>query len=167
MYRLIITILLTGAILSACTDRETIQPEYESQWFSYPDSTYTGRNRLCEVNYYVSGDTLYTSEKYHFLTLVYSWETDSSLAYQHMVFFDREQTDSAGWYRLPLNREAIPREPQTYLSGIVLRSYMGDKYDYKHKPHADAYLYNIFRNVSDDDVRQLTPELQKLLPTIK
>lgn len=156
-----------GVILSACTDRETIQPEYESQWFSYPDSTYTGRATLCKVNYYVSGDTLYTSEKYHFLTLVYSWETDSTLAYQHIVFFDREQTDSAGWYRLPLNREEIPREPQTYLSGIVLRSYMGDKYDYKNKPHADAYLYNIFRGVSDDNVQHLTPELQKLLPIIQ
>lgn len=159
---------LCAIALSACSDSSKTQPEYESRWFTYPDSTRTGRNRLCEVNYYVSHDTLYTSEKYHFLSLVYSWDEDSTLAYSRMVFFDRTQTDSAGWYHLPLNQEDIFwREPGTHLSGIVLNSYIGNKYEYKNKVHADAYLYNNYKRTSEDDVRRLPPQLQKLLPIIK
>ena len=143
--------------------------DFETQWFQYPDSTYLKLENLCVVKYYVSGDTLFTSEKYHFLTLGYSWDEDSTLAYQHMIFFDKsQQSDSNGWYHIVIDKNNIPREPATHISSIALRSYLGDKYDYRNKPHADAHLYNATKEIVAGRERiTLSPQLQKLYSIIK
>lgn len=142
---------------------------YESQWFQYPDSNLRDLHNLLVVKYYVNGDTLFTSEKYHFVSLGYSWDVDTTLAYQHIIFFDRKQKpDSNGWYRTVIDKENIPREPETHISSIALRSYCGDSYDYKHKPHADAMLFNATKEVaSGRDRNVLSPKLLKLYETIR
>lgn len=143
--------------------------DYESQWFQYPDSSYQNLNNLLVVKYYVNGDTIFTSEKYHFITLGYSWDKDSTQAYQHIIFFDRSQSpDSDGWYRIVIDKTNIPREPETHISSIALRSYCGDKYDYKHKPHADAHLFNATKEIgAARDRNTLSPQLSKLYEIIK
>lgn len=137
----------------------------ETAWFSYPNEDRATRTNLCEVNYYVLGDTLFTSEKYHFVTLGYEGETDPEMHYMEIVYFDKMQNpDTDGWYHIVLNRNDIYREPNTRLTSIVLRSYIGDKYDYKDssKPHVNAYLFDIAK-----DNAELTPQLKKLLPIIQ
>lgn len=143
--------------------------DYESQWFQYPDSNLRDLHDLVVVKYYVNGDTLFSSEKYHFVSLGYSWDTDTTLAYSHIIFFDRKQNpDSNGWYRIVIDKENIPREPGTHISSIVLRAYMGEKSDYKHQPHADAHLFNATREVAPGKDRNvLSPELSKLYQTIR
>lgn len=158
------------AILIGCSNTDSVSEGYESQWFSYPDSTYRNRIDVCKVKYYVGGNIIYTSEKYHFLTLAYSWDCDNTLAYQHIVFFDKSQErDAGGWYTIVINRDDIPREPDTHLSGIVLRNYIGDKYTCNTgDPHADAYLYNSSLELSaGKDRNTLSPQLTKLLPIIR
>lgn len=163
-----------STVFNELNDSETASPtaveaEYESQWFQYPDSTCRYLNNLCVVKYYVNGDTLFTSEKYHFVSLGYSWDADSTLAYMHMIFFDRKQEmDSNGWYRIVIDKDNIPREPGTHISSIALRSYMGEKYDYKHNPHADAHLFNATKEVpAGRDRNILSPQLSKLYKTIR
>ncbi len=142
--------------------------QYETGWFSFPDSTYSHRIKLCEVKYYVNQDTLFTSEKYHFLTLGYSWNDDDSQAYQHIIYFDKRQQPCNGWYHIVIDSMTIPREPDTHLSSIVLRSYVGDKYDYKNRPHANAYLFNATTEIeADRDRNKLSKELSKLYNIIK
>lgn len=143
--------------------------DYESQWFQYPDSNCIDLHNLCVVKYYVNDDTLFTSEKYHFVSLGYSWDADTTLAYSHIIFFDRKQNlDRNGWYRIVIDKENIPREPGTHISSIALRAYMGEKYDYKHSPHADAHLFNATKEVAPGrDRKVLSPELSKLYETIR
>lgn len=143
--------------------------DYESQWFQYPDSNLRDLHNLCVVKYYVNGDTLFTSEKYHFVSLGYSRDADTTLAYSHIIFFDRKQEkDANGWYQIVIDKETIPREPGTHISSIALRAYMGEKYDYKHQPHADAHLFNATREVAPGrDRNVLSPELSKLYQTIR
>lgn len=143
--------------------------EYETQMFCYPDSTCRHLIDLCEVRYYVEDSIIYTSEKYHFITLGYSWDNDTTLAYTHMIFFDRRQeADSTGWYKLVIDKNNIPREPGTHISSIALRSYCGDKYDYKHLPHADAMLFNATKEIASARERNtLSPQLSKLYELIK
>lgn len=144
--------------------------DYESQWFQYPDSSCLNLNDLLVVKYYVNGNTIFTSEKYYFMTLGYSWDKDSTLAYQHIIFFDRSQSpNNDGWYQIVIDKTNIPREPDTHFSSIALRSYCGDKYpDYRHKPHADAMLFNATKEiVSARDRNILSPELNKLYEIVK
>lgn len=164
---IIVTIL---AILMGCSYSNNQCQVYETQWFSHPDSTYLNRVEVCEVKYYVDSNKIYTSEKYHFLTLAYSWDNDNTLAYQHIIFFDKSQErNDEGWYQIAINRNEIPREPATHLSGIVLRNYIGEKYTCNTgDPHADAYLYNSSLELSaGKDRNTLSPQLTKLLPIIK
>lgn len=163
-----------STVFNELNDSETasstaVEADYESQWFQYPDSTCLYLNNLCVVKYYVNGDTLFTSEKYHFVSLGYSWDANSTLAYMHMIFFDRKQEmDSNGWYRIVIDKDNIPREPGTHISSIALRSYMGEKYDYKHNPHADAHLFNATKEVTAGRDRNiLSPQLSKLYKTIR
>lgn len=163
-----------STVFTELNDSEIASPttagaDYESQWFQYPDSTCRYLNDLCVVKYYVNKDTIFTSEKYHFLTLGYSWDVDTTLAYTHIIFFDRSQkADSDGWYKLIIDKENIPREPDTHISSIALRSYCGDKYDYKHKPHADAMLFNATKEAgAGRDRNILSPQLSKLYETIR
>lgn len=143
--------------------------DYESQWFQYPDSNLRDLHNLCVVKYYVDGDTIFTSEKYHFVSLSYSWDADTTLAYSHIIFFDRKQNpDNNRWYRIVIDKENIPREPGTHISSIALRSYCGDKYDYKHRPHADAMLFNATKEAgAGRDRNVLSSQLSKLYETIK
>ncbi len=168
---LLVPIMLIALGCTTESRGERNSPSYETAWFSYPDSTYCSRVKLCEVNYYVNGDTLFTSEKYHFLTLVYSWDEDNSMAYQHIIYFDKSQeADPKGWYHIVIDQYNIPRESATHLSGLVLRSYMGEKYDYKKpgQPHANAYLYNATTEIDADRERsKLSKELSKLYEIIK
>lgn len=166
----ILIILLAGLLLAACRPTTSAGTDYESQWFTYTDSVGGPVKQLCEVRYYVNGDTLFTSEKYHFLTLAYSFDDDNSLMYQHIVYFDRtQQPDRNGWYHIVLNREDIPREPGTHLSAIVLRNCITPLRPPKEgEDQANAYLFNATTEMSRGrDRNLLTPQLSKLLPTIK
>lgn len=145
---------------------------FESQWFVYPDTSFRKLHRLCVVKYYVSNDTLYTSEKYHFVSLIYSNDSDNSMMYQHMIFFDKKQnTNVDGWYSVHLDKNSIPREPDTHLSGFVLNAYIGNKYPNavsEHKPHANAYLFNATKEIEYENERdELSEELKKLIDIIK
>lgn len=173
-------VLLTGcknvtkSIFTELNDFDDVAPttgvtDYETQWFQYPDSTAREREDLCVVKYYVNGDTIFTSEKYHFISLGYSWDADTTLAYAHIIFFDRNQNvDSRGWYQLVIDKDNIPREPGTHISSIALRCYCGDKYDYRHRPHADAHLFNATREIwAARDRNVLSPQLEKLYDIIK
>lgn len=181
--KLVIPILLfavgctnhSSSIFTELNDDENVafttgMSDYESQWFQYPDSNLRDLHNLVVVKYYVNGDTLFSSEKYHFMSLGYSWDADTTMAYMHMIFFDRKQNpDSNGWYRIVIDKENIPREPGTHISSIALRSYFGEKYpDYKHRPHADAMLFNATKEVGvGRDRNVLSPQLSKLYETIK
>ncbi len=144
--------------------------KYETQWISYPDSAYRNRTNICEVKYYCEGNIIYTSEKFHFITLAYSWDSDNSMAYQHIVWFVRFQnTDKDGWYKCSIEKSEIPKHPDTHLSGIVLMNYIGNKYEHKvGSPMANAYLYNATEEMAPAKDRNiLSPELKKLYEAIR
>ena len=174
-------ILLVGckpdyrSIFTVLNENEEAAPtrgvtDFESQWFQYPDSTCRNLNNLCVVKYYVNGDTVFTSEKYHFVSLGYSRDEDCTLAYQHIIFFDRSQkSNSDGWYMIRIDKSNIPREPNTHISSIALRAYYGDRYDNTEgRPHADAHLFNATKEVgAASDRNVLSPQLEKLYEFIK
>ena len=142
---------------------------YETQWVSYPDSTYKGRTNLCVVKYYCDGNVIYTSEKFHFISLVYSYDKDNSIVGQHIVWFDKFQNpDENGWYKCEINKNEIPKEPGTHLSGIFLMNYYGDKYQLSvGAPMANAYLYNATNEIGTANDRNiLSTELRKLYNAI-
>ncbi|MCM1139349.1 MAG: hypothetical protein NC453_12335 [Muribaculum sp.] len=141
----------------------------ESAMFTYPDSIdITARHNLCEVQYYVNGDTLFTSERYHFISVAYSWNEDRTVAYHHFIPFDWENPNVKDrWYYVVIAKNAILRNPTTHFSGLVLRNY----YDPTHRLdlgpyHADAYLYNVSNNLLTDRV-ELTPQIKKLNHILK
>lgn len=113
----ILAIALFCFIFASCQRNTTPSvANYETGWFTYTDSIGGPVKQLCEVRYFVHGDTLFTSEKYHFLTLAYSFDDDSTLMYQHIIYFDKEQQpDVNGWYHIVFNRNTIPRESGTHL----------------------------------------------------
>lgn len=166
-------LIVIATIFTACshTTPNDYSAEFETAWFSYPNDDLSSRTDLCEVKYYVNGDTLFTSEKYFFVSLSYCDNDDVSKHYTQFVYFDKAQKpDERGWYHIIFNRNDIWREPNSHLTSIVLRSYMGDKYSYDKPgtPHADAYLYNITDYIHHgQDRKELTPQLKKLLPAIK
>lgn len=144
--------------------------DYESQWIRFPDSTCLKSHDVCVVKYYVEDDVLYTSEKFHTVTLIYSNDKDNSMAYQNMIYFDKEQSpDKNGWYKIRINKDDIQRRPDTHISGIVLRSYIGNKYpQIVGKPHANANLFNSTKEIdTDNDRNELSPQLVKLYQIIK
>lgn len=166
-------LLICMLVMVSCTGQQSEGEAvlYETGMFTIPDSTLRGeRHDIWKVKYYVNGDTLFTSEKYHFLSLVYSYNETNEMAFQHIEFFNKQQAANAdGWYQITLADADIPYEPDTHLSGIVLRSYLGDKYDYKayYHAHADAYLFNnTMEMAADRDRNELTQQLRKLLPYI-
>ena len=104
------------------------------------------------------------------MTIIYSYDTDDSMAYQNMIYFDKKQSpDKNGWYKIKINRDDIQRHPDTHVSGIVLRSYIGDKYPPKvGNPHANAYLFNSTKEIdTDNDRNNLSPQLMKLYSIIQ
>lgn len=139
--------------------------------FSYPYSTLSSLTDLCEVKYYVNGDTLFTSEKYFFVSLSYCDDNDANKRYTQLVYFDKSQVaNESGWYHIVFDRSGIWREPNSHLTSIVLRSYMGDKYNYAKpgNPYANAVLYNITDFIfAGRDRNELTTQIRKLLPAIK
>lgn len=159
-------------ILSGCAgDRqdshETGQPApYETARFIYPSDDRRSWTDLCEVRYYVNGDTLFTSEKYYFVTLSYQDDDDGERQYSQIVYFDKTQDpDSNGWYHLVFDRNDIIREPHSHLTSLVLRSYLGPKYDSSNpeRVHANAYLFNQTDYIfAGRDRNRMTPELKKL-----
>lgn len=167
--------MLATAMLMLVSCTRTTSPEdgteYETAMFSSPDSTLTSRTNLCEVRYYVNADTLFTNEKYFFVSLTFSDDNDADKHYDQFVFFDKsQQPNKDGWFHIIFDRKDIYREPNSHVSAIVLRSYMGDKYDYANPklPHADAYLYNTTDYIAAGRYRnELTPQLSKLLPIIQ
>ncbi len=143
--------------------------DFETQWFQYSDSTGYNLNDLCVVKYYVNGDTIFSSEKYSFASIGYSWDEDTTLAYHNIIFFDQNQKrNKDGWYSIVIEENYIPREPETHLSSIALRSYRGNRYDYKNETHADALLFNVSKEIeAGRDRNVLSPQLKKLYETIK
>ena len=163
--------ILLSCIIFACSQHsKTDTTDYEIQWFTYADSVGGPVKQLCEVRYYVNGDTLFTSEKYHFLTLAYSFDDDNTLMYQHIICFNKDQQpDKNGWFHIVFNRDDIPREPGTHLSGIVLRNCITPLRPTKEgDDHANAYLFNATTEMPRGrDRDKLTPQLSKLLHTIR
>lgn len=164
-------ILLSCVLFTSCNQHNTtVTTDYETQWFTYTDSVGGPVKQLCETKYYVNGDTLFTSEKYHFLTLAYSFDDDNTLMYQHIIYFDKnQQPDRNGWYHIVFTREDIPREPETHLSGIVLRNCITPlRASRVGEGHANAYLFNSTHEMARGRDRNiLSPQLSKLLPIIK
>lgn len=144
--------------------------DFETATFSYPDTAGRGvRHDVCKVSYYVSGDTIFTSERYHYLNLVYSYDADNTMAYHKIIFFDRNQTPEDGWYEIHISQDPPERMEGTHLSGIVLRGYR-DKYHPEGNglPNADAYIYNATKEIATSSEKsELSPQLSKLLLYIK
>ena len=128
---------------------------------------------LCPVLYYAKDGILYTSEKYYVLQLSYSQDSDSTLSYTYLVFFDRTQEPNAdGWYSLDLKDKDIPRIPSTHLSAITLGSYYGGLFtDYSSncvRSRSLGYLYNICNQISEGrEMNTLNDNLENILPYIK
>lgn len=142
----------------------------ETAMFSYPDTAERGvRHDVCPVKYYVSGDTIFTSERYHYLNLVYSYDCDSTMAYHKIIFFDREQTPKDGWYELHISQDPLERMEDTHLSSIVIRGYR-DKYHPEGNglPNADAYIFNATKEIAaSSEKSELSSQLSRLLPYIQ
>ena len=176
--RSVILVLLLGLLALSCQsgqDRSFSNPqdseEYEVSEFTYIPGKGKTREKLCDVKYYVSGDTLFTSEKYHGLSLFYSTDNTNDLSYEYMVFFDiAQKPNKDGWYQLTLKDADIPRIPGAHLSAIIMRNYFGellpDSVMYVGWP--DAVLYNTTQQIRNgQEKKELTPQLSKLLPYIK
>lgn len=148
---------------STITDRKSrlndITPD--SSWFESVEEI-DNREKICEVNYYVSGDTLFTSQKYSVLTLSYSLDVDSFFLYRQTFVFDEKQRQNAdGWYHIILNSDNIYREPATHLSAIVLHRFSNNHDGFR---ESKAYLYEA--TYDDSSYNQLSPQLTKLYPII-
>lgn len=171
-----ISLVLTGILLSGCSERRvSCSPEnpdldYETTTFAYVVDVKKPRAKLCDVKYYVNGDTLFTSEKYRALGLYYSKDDDNSLLYLYMVIFDIKQSPNEGWYFLTLSDKEIPRIPDTHLSAVIMRNYCGEHEEALGPNHkwADAVIYNNAKEVAHrQDRNVMLPQLQKLYPYIK
>lgn len=170
MKNLLFILGLSWLFLTSCKYDTHKDANYETLWFTYTDSVDGPVKKLYKVKYYVNGDTLFTSEKYRFLTLAYSFDDDGTLLYQHIIYFDTDQKqDADGWYHIVFERDEIPREPGTHLSGIVLRNCITPlRPDTIGENHANAYLFNsTIEMPRGRDRNTLSPQLSKLLPAIK
>lgn len=143
---------------------------YETSEFTYLQENRSKRVKLCDVRYYVNGDTIFTSEKYHALFLSYSNDITDNLSYRVAVYFDTsQQANDYGWYYLTLQNKGIPRVPGTILSSIVLRNYIGPLIEEKSGVYwANTVLYNIRKDMFvGQDKNIISPEIHKLLPYFK
>ena len=143
---------------------------YETSEFTYLSDNRSKRVKLCDVRYYVNGDTLFTSEKYHALFLSYSSDSTDNLSYTVAVYFDTsQQANVYGWYYLTLSDADIYRIPLTHLSAIRLRNYYGNLVNLNESYcWPDAVLYNATQEiVYGQDRDTITSQIAKLLPFIQ
>lgn len=178
--------LMTLLLLAACTAKQTPEVPEENVTAqdmagetadSYSESmftTYAGdfepRADFCPVRYYAKDGVLYSSEKYHALSLYYSKDSDNSLSYLYMVIFDRNQeADADGWFSLDLKDADIPRIPDTHLSGVIMKNYYGDlTAGQKNYIWPDAALYNNTKEVGNGrDRKVMDAQIVNLLPYIR
>ena len=176
-FKSFIGLTLTGIFLSGCSSEripespDTPDSDYEITTFAYVVDVKKPRVKLCDVKYYVNGDTLFSSEKYRALSLYYSKNVDNSLSYLYMVIFDIKQSpNDDGWYFLILSDKEIPRIPDTHLSAVIMRNYSGELEEGLGPYHAwaDAVIYNNAKEVAHcQDRNEMTPQLKRLYPYIK
>ena len=172
-----ISLVITGILLSGCADgrvpanQDSPYSDYETTTFAYVVDVTQPRVKLCDVNYYVNGDTLFSSEKYRALSLYYSKDDENSLSYLYMVIFDIKQSpNDDGWYFLTLSDKEIPRIPDIHLSAVIMRNYCGELEEVLEPNHTwpDAVIYNNSKEVAHrQDRNVMMPQLQKLYPYIK
>lgn len=142
--------------------------KYEWQMFCYPEDNELVE--VCPVYYYVSNDTLYTSEKYYYINYLWSSDKDTIMTSSAQVFFDRNQEpNEAGWYaNCVVDKNPLYDHTGTHLSAIILRAYDGPLHPSEGLSNADAYLYNATKEIArSSDRNVLSPELKKLIPYIK
>ena len=143
---------------------------YETSEFTCLPDNRSKRVKLCDVRYYVNGDTLFTSEKYHALFLSYSNDSTENLCYTVAVYFDiSQQANDYGWFSLTLMDADIDRIPLTHLSAIRLRNYYGNLVNTNENYcWPDAVLYNVTKEiVHGHDRDSITPQIAKLLSYIQ
>lgn len=118
-----------------------------------------------EVRYYVNGDTLFTTEKYHGVLVFYAPMESDSITSAKFISFDKvNEPNKDGWYYVTFsNVDNFQKFPNTRVHRIVLRGYYDVHPDSCVKQSLDAILFNGSKySTQDEKIRVMNSELQKL-----
>lgn len=140
---------------------------YDSCMIKHCVNAKTGEMKTVgKLYYYVSGDTLFMSEHFHFVGMLYS-DTEGNLDIsgraQSPVIHEGDK--KGDWWFAVIKRSTLL--PEDYkVTGIVCRCLYVENERETHIA-SDAYLYNVTKGVSrDKTIGEPTKSIQKLLPQL-
>lgn len=160
----ILTVMVTVFLFGTVSSYSKTYPTDSGVVFRVQDDG--TRNKVCDIQYYVNGDTLFVNQQFKHLGFIFSDKrTGKMILKQEMVLFYNNH--HGPWWYVIVNKNTVCKPNNSKLTAVVLRDCMlGVKPKSIHRC-ADAYLYNVSKEIpSWLGEKQLTDNLVKLIKNI-
>ena len=117
------------------------------------------------VHYYVADNTLYFDRQFHWCQIIYSSTQTGKMLTDGKSQSPIIKNKNGKWWYVDISRSTEHTE-DAYVSAIVLRDCVIEG-DPKIHRCADAYLYNVTKEIRRDKTKSLTTNVKRLLNLLK